>query len=145
MSFDLPPARQLARRLVDRGRAEGDTPPDSADLAAALDRLYLDLAVWVGFDGCHTLFTRALAEAREERPLLGTIELHARATPYLEGVAKTSEQHGARETAEALESVLVILIELLGRLIGDDMARNLIERGLTESGGANRESRRAEA
>lgn len=148
MSPDLPPARQLARRLIDRGRAEGAASADSAGTAvAAFDRLYQALSRWVGLDGCHALFTRALAQARAEHPLLGSIQLHARSTPYLDGVAETIKQHGARETADALESMLVILIELLGRLIGDEMARNLIERGLAESTGddANRESRRAEA
>jgi hypothetical protein len=148
MSANLPPARQLARRLIDRGRAEGAASPDSAHLVAAtLDRLYLDLAVWVGFDGCHALFTRALAEARAEHPPLQTIELHARSSPYVEGVAETIERHDDRDTAEALESMLVILIDLMGRLIGDEMARNLIERGFAESAGdgENSATRRAEA
>jgi hypothetical protein len=43
--------------------------------------------------------------------------------------------------------MLVVLIELLGRLIGDDMATKLIERDLAESGAGeeNGESRTAEA
>ncbi len=148
MSPDLSPASQLARRLLERGRAEAAASPDPAQRAAAtFDRLYQDLALWVGFDGCHALFTRALAEARLKYPLLETIQLHARSSPYLEGVAETIEQHGAGETAEALESMLVILIELMGRLIGDDMARNLIERSFAEFAAhdANSEGRRAEA
>jgi len=62
-------------------------------------------------------------------------------------MAETIEQNGAGETDEALESMLVILIEVLGRLIGDEMASNLIERGLPGSAGedANQERRRAEA
>ena len=145
---NLPPARQIARRFIDRHGAEeaaGQAAVNPA--AAACDRLYQDLSRWVGLGGCHALFTRALAQARAEHPLLGTIQLHARSAPYLEGVAETVEQHGAAATAEALESMLVILIELLGRLIGDEMARILIERGFAESAGdyANRESRRAEA
>lgn len=148
MSPDLTPARQLARRLIERSRAEGAPSADSAHPAAlTLNRLYLDLARWVGPDGCHALFTRALAEARAENPLLGTIQLQARSTQYLEGVAETIERHGAAETDAALESMLLIVIEVLSRLIGDEMARILIERGFAESpdGEANRESRRAEA
>lgn len=148
VSPDLPSARQLARRLINRGRDEEVKSPDTALLAAAtLDRLYLDLAQWVGFDGCHTLFSRALAEARSEYPLLETIQLRARSTPYLEGVAETIQKHGDRETTEALESMLVMLIELLGRLIGENMATILIERGFAGSGEdeAGGEGRRAEA
>jgi hypothetical protein len=100
----------------------------------------------VGLDGCHALFTRAHAQARAKYPLLADIQLRARSTPYLDGVAETVDQHGAAETVAALESMLVVLIELLGRLIGDDMATKLIERDLAESadGDGNRESRRAE-
>jgi hypothetical protein len=62
-------------------------------------------------------------------------------------VPETIEQHDYRETARALESMLVILIDLMGRLIGDEMARNLIERGFAKSAGddGKLESRRAEA
>ncbi len=148
VSPDLTPARQLAHRLIEYGRATGASSSDPAHIAAvAFDRLYQDLARWVGFDGCHALFTRALAQARDEHPLLDTIQLHARSSPYLVGVTETVAQYGAATTAEGLEAILVILIELLGRLIGDEMTTNLIERGLAESADedANGESRRAEA
>jgi len=148
MPPDLPWARQLARRLIERGRVEGAATPDAAVVAAAtLDRLYVDLAQWVGFDGCHTLFSRALAETRSQYPLLQTIQLHPRSAQYLEGVPETIEANGARETTEALESMLVMLIELLSRLIGENMATILIERGFAESGEdeAGGRGRRAEA
>jgi hypothetical protein len=38
--------------------------------------------------------------------------------------------HGDRATADGLEALLVRLIEILGRLIGDDMSTILIERSL---------------
>jgi hypothetical protein len=41
--------------------------------------------------------------------------------------------NGDPATAEALESMVVRLVELLGRLIGDDMATRLIERSLAAS------------
>jgi hypothetical protein len=124
-------ARQLAHRLIDRGRAEEAASPDPAHrTAAAFDRLYQDLSRWVGLDGCHALFTRALAKARDEHSLLESIELHPRSSPYLEGLPRTIAQHGPRKTGEALEAMLVILIELLGRLIGEDMTTKLIERDL---------------
>jgi hypothetical protein len=54
--------------------------------------------------------------------------------------------HGDAATAEALESMLVRLVELLGRLIGDDMAMKLIERSLAASGpSATSRGRREEA
>ena len=141
------PARLMARRLIAR-RFEGtesDTPARAA--AHACDRLYRELSRWVGPDGCHALFTRALAQARSDYPALGQIQLRARSEPYIEGVAETIMAHGDPATAEALESMLVRLIELLGRLIGDDMALKLIERSLaaSESGGRTSDGRREEA
>jgi hypothetical protein len=55
--------------------------------------------------------------------------------------------HGDAATAEALESMLVHLVELLGRLIGDDMATKLIERsvGVSERGDTISDSQREEA
>jgi hypothetical protein len=142
------PARQIARRLVESRRHER-TGADTAARAAvsACEHLYRELSRWVGSDGCHALFTRALAQARTEYPALGQIQLHARSEPYIDGVAETIMAQGDGATAEALESILARLIELLGRLIGDDMAMKLIERSLaaSEHGDATYDGRREEA
>jgi len=45
--------------------------------------------------------------------------------------------YGDAATAEGLESMLVRLVELLGRLIGDDMAVKLIEQSLAPSQGSD--------
>jgi hypothetical protein len=140
--------RQIARRLIDRREPEGRAADSRARAAAvACEDLYRDLARWVGRDGCHALFTRALAQARTEHPELEEVRLRPLSQPYVEGVAETIMSHGDAATAEALESMLVHLVELLGRLIGDDMATNLIERSLTaaEPGDTKRDDRREEA
>ena len=127
-------SRQIGRRLINRRRSEqagGDTAARAA--AAACDDLYRELSRWVGPDGCHALFTRALAQARTEYPALGQIQLRARAEPYIDGVAATIMAQGDAATADALESMLVRVVELLGRLIGDDMAMKLIEQSLAAS------------
>jgi hypothetical protein len=98
--------------------------------ATACDKLYRELSRWVGPDGCHALFTRALAQARIDHPALEQIQLHARSDPYIDGVAEAIMAHGDPATADGLEAMLVHLIELLGRLIGDDMATKLIERSV---------------
>ncbi len=142
------PPREIARRLISSRRSErkaGENPARAA--AAACDTLYRELSRWVGPDGCHALFTRALADTRTEYPALAQIQLRARAEPYIDGVAETIMAHGDPATAEALESMLVRLVELLGRLIGDDMAMKLIERSLasSERGDAPPDDRREEA
>ena len=142
------PGREIARRLIDSRRQQrtgADT--DARAAASACDHLYRELSRWVGVDGCHALFTRALAQARAEHPALSQIQLHARSEPYIDGVAATIMAHGDAATAEALESMLVRLVELLGRLIGDDMAMKLIERSLaaSERGDAPPDGTREEA
>jgi hypothetical protein len=129
-----PQARQIVGRLVDSRRPDR-TGADTAARAAAsaCEHLYRELSRWVGPDGCHALFTRALAQAKPEHPALGQIQLRARSEPYIDGVAATIMAHGDAATAEALESLLVHLVELLGRLIGDDMSMKLIERSVSES------------
>jgi hypothetical protein len=109
----------------------GDTAARAA--AAACDSLYRELSRWVGADGCHALFARAFAETRPQSPALEKIQLHPRSDPYIEGIADSIMAYGDPETATALESVLVRLVELLGRLIGDDMAGKLIDRTFGDS------------
>lgn len=101
----------------------------------------------MGPDGCHALFTRGLSEARTDYPALAKIQLRARSQPYIDGVPEAIMAHGDAATAEALEAMLVHLVDLLGRLIGDDMATKLIERsmGVPERGDAISDARREEA
>ena len=137
-SMSQDPGRVIARRLIDNRRQErtgADT--DARAAASACDQLYRELSRWVGVDGCHALFMRALAQARVEYPALAQIQLHARSEPYIDGLAATIMAYGETATAVALESMLVRLIELLGRLIGDDMAAKLIERSLAAPEGGD--------
>lgn len=133
------PKREIARRLIDSRRQDPTGAETAARAAAsACDQLYHELSRWVGVDGCHALFMRALAQARTEppeHPALAQIQLHPRSEPHIEGLAATIMAFGDAATAEAFESVLVRLVELLGRLIGDDMATKLIGRGLAASEG----------
>ena len=130
LARDQARTRQIVRRLMDGcepGRAGGDT---AACAAAACDDLYRNLSRWVGPDGSHALFKRALAEKRAEHPALEQIQLRAHSDPYMDGVGEALVEHGDAATADAFESLLFSLVELLGRLVGDDMASKLIEQSL---------------
>ena len=145
---DLPPGqspnRQLARRLIEAQRSERSEGDDRARAtAAACDRLYRELSRWVGLDGCYALFSRALAQARTDYPALAQIEIRARSQPHIDLVAETIMARGDAATADGLEFMLERLIELLGRLIGEDMATKLIERSLAPAPRSN--DRREEA
>lgn len=128
MAPETPTIRQLTRRLLDRAGG----PDDAADAgaAAALDAselAYRELCRWVGTNGCLALLARALADARAGHPVLEEIRIANRSEPGLEGVPECVRKHGAAATAEGLEMLLVTLLELLGRLIGDDMVMRLVE------------------
>jgi hypothetical protein len=78
---------------------------------------------------------------------LGAIQLHARSEPYTEAVAEAIIAHGDPATADGLEALLIRLIEILGRLIGDDMSAILIEHSLaaTALGDRTADAKREEA
>lgn len=127
LARDQARTRQIVRRLVG-GSVPGQAGGAAAAWAAACDDLYRNLSRWVGPDGCHALFKRALAETRAAHPALEQIQLRAHSDPYMDGIAEALAEHGDAATADALESLLFSLVGLLGRLIGDDMASKLIER-----------------
>jgi len=147
LSADQPPARQIARRLIESRRPERTGDDKAARAAAACNHLYWELSRWVGPDGSHALFARALAQTASEYADLEQIQLRARSEPYIDGIAESITARGDPATAEALESMLVRLVELLGRLIGDDMATKLVERSLAapERGDTTSGARREEA
>jgi hypothetical protein len=133
-SGNSPAAQDIVRRFIGSRppqQKRGDTAARA--VAAACDSLYRELSRWVGPDGCHALFARALAETRPHYPALEKIQLRPRSEPYIEGLADSIMARGDPETAEALESMLIRLVELLGRLIGDDMAGKLIDRTFGDS------------
>jgi hypothetical protein len=127
MKSETPTLRELARRLVAPRTSTGAAADRSSVAATRIcDQLYRDFSRWIGADGCDALFARALARAQHDHPALNDIHL-GRSDSCLDGVAESVQAHGASAVAEGLEEMLVALIELLGRLIGDDMASKLIE------------------
>jgi len=133
-ALPAPKARELVRNLID---LEVDSRSDEIPAAASAaletsERLYRELSRWVGPVGCHALFTRALADAKISHPLLIGLHLQDHTQPYFNGSTEIIDAHGHAATAEALEAMLVTLVEILGRLIGDDMAMKLILQSLPE-------------
>ena len=100
--------------------------PDSAALAvqAACERTYRELTRTAWPKWVRALLTRALAQAQAEHPLLKEIRV---GRGGLDGVTAAVQAHGAPAVAAALEAVLETLLDLLGRLIGDDMVARLVE------------------
>lgn len=122
-------ARELACQLLTR---ETLTPPgpDTTSGADRVCRRVSDvLSRWIGRDGCHALFARALATAQEEseHPVLDTVRTSVRSVYCLDGLNDGAARHGPAAATEGAATILSALIELLGRLIGEDMALGLLE------------------
>lgn len=119
--------RDVTRRLIARAAAESGAP-DGAAVAVhrACERAYRGLTKWVGPTGSHTLLGRSLAEAQRAHPILKDVRV-GDAADGLEGVAELVQKNGSAAVAKALEAVLETLLELLSRLIGNDMAARLVE------------------
>lgn len=138
LSHETPSTRQLTHRLLARTAAQGDAPDVAA--TAALERAYGDLTRWFGVAGCQALFTRALLRTRVDHPVLAEVRLGGRSEPGIAGMNDMVRAHGAPAAGAALESLLVALLDLLGRLIGTDMAARLLEQAIpnAEDDDANR-------
>ena len=128
-----PTPREVAERLVACEQAIGRAPPDTAAATErAIRRLCVALAGWFGPYAVHALLTRAVAQAHAVHPALVAVRVGPPPACELVGLLEGMRaQAGPAVTAGALD-VLSILIELLSRLIGDDLATSLVEQTLRD-------------
>lgn len=115
-------------RLIARESSATSDPNAAAVAAGVVRRIAADLSRFIGNDGCQALLLRARSHAQAAHPALKDISIIAHPDLSVHGVPESIQAHGAAETAAGLESTLVALIGLLGRLIGDELAMKLVER-----------------
>lgn len=125
-----PASVQIARRLLARDAAPG-RERDPAAAGAALERVCLrvlhNLRDSMGDDGCNALLARALARTKADHPALTNVRRINDGSIHLDGVAAGVEAHGVAETTAAIEALLAALVDVLGRLIGEDMAIRILD------------------
>jgi hypothetical protein len=118
-------ATEAARRLWVRYAGDEAT---AAGLATDSERLFSELgtrvARWVGAEGFRVLSGRALRQAQAARPALGDLPDCGRDVGAVVSAVRT---HGAPKVAVGMITVIATLIELLGRIIGEEMAVRLVE------------------
>ena len=118
-------ATEVARRLWARAAGDSSAPED---VAAAADRMCAQLRVglgrWVGAMGYRALLDRALVLARAEHPALGSLSCHGGDDPVTTADVRSQ---GAAEVAAGMVALVAALVELLGRIIGEEMAVRLVE------------------
>ena len=98
------------------------------EVAAAADRLCLELhnglSRWIGVEGYRTLQDRALQEIIAEHPALGKLSFGGNdETANLLAVRES----GRKEVADGMVALVALVVELLGRIIGIEMALRLVE------------------
>jgi len=121
---------QRARRLVAREAAQvGGSEPEK--VGAALTRTCLrvseNLRDTLGDAGWAALLARALARTEADHPALKGIRRQNEDDIDVACVVAGVDVHGVASSTAAFEALLAALIEILGRLIGEDMAMRLID------------------
>ena len=124
-------AADTARRLWER-RGGSATSPEEAGAAAqrVCDELREGLSRWVGAEGYRALLDRALVLSVTEHPVLNSISCHDGDVLAAVAAART---HGAAELAIGVVTLVSTLTELLGRIVGEEVAMQLVERAGTPS------------
>ena len=119
------PAAETARQVWLRGGG-GVTSPEEVGAATqrVCDELRAGLSRWVGAEGYRALLDRALRMSSQEHPVLGSFSCH---DGDALAAAAAARAHGAVRLASAMVDLVATLTELLGRIIGEEMAMQLVE------------------
>jgi hypothetical protein len=126
-----PAATEVARRHW--ARAAGDTST-LEEVAATAERtctqLQAGLARWVGTEGYRALLHRALLLARAEHPALGSLSFHGGDQPLTTAAVRA---HSAAEVTAGIVVLVATLIDLLSRIVGEEMAVELVNQAVAAS------------
>jgi len=118
-------ATEAARRLWSGATGGSATPGDVAAAATRLcNQLRAGLGRWVGGEGYRALLARAHNQTREEHPALGSLSCDRGDEPV---TAEAVRAHGTAAAAAAIVALVAALIDLLGRIVGEEMAVRLVE------------------
>lgn len=95
-----------------------------------IQRLGEELVGWFGPYAAHSLFTRARAHVVLEHPVLAVMHVGLPHLPEFRGLKDIARVHGAEAADAGAEAILAALIELLSRLINDELAMVLVEQSM---------------
>ena len=118
-------ATEASRQFWAHDGLEAGAPEEMAAAAEqGCARLRAVLTRWIGSEGYRALVDRALEQARAEHPAIAGLQCQA---GDLEGIAASVGVHSAAEVREGILELVARLIDLLSRLIGEEMATRLVE------------------
>jgi len=118
-------ATDAARRVWARAAGDSRAPED---VTAAAEQLAIQLRTglgrWIGAQGYRALLARAGGLARAEHPALGGLSWLGEDQP---AITAAGQAQGTGEVTVGPVVLVAALIELLGRIIGEEMAVRLVE------------------
>jgi hypothetical protein len=121
---------QVARAILARERVPGGVrQPEMVrgTLELTCLRVAENLRDALGDDGCNALLARALARTETQHPTLRSSRSPNGGGIHLDRLISNDATHDVAAIAAGIEALLAALIEILGRLIGEDMAIRLID------------------
>jgi hypothetical protein len=129
---DAGDAAQAAKRLLAAATAVS-AGLEGAAAAAALQRTCSrvtdNLRDALGRDGCDALFARAMARTEGAHTALKDICRVDSEGVHMDQVGLSIEKHGVGTVHDAIEAFLTAVIDVLGRLVGENLAIGLINQG----------------
>lgn len=121
-------ASGTARGLWLLASGVGHAPDVGATNATNADQLWVRLRVglgrWIGQSGYRALLDRALVMVRADHPFLTGLSFDGDNEAAFTAALRT---HGDVALAEAMVALIAAVIELLGRIVGLEMAMHLVE------------------
>jgi len=126
-----PTGTEMARRLLARETSAASEPAMvAAALQRACERVSANLRDSVGDDGRDALIGRAFARTESAHPALKDIRKLNHGAIHLDNVVASVEAHGVAAVTAGIEALLAALLDVLARLIGEDMAMRLLDHDL---------------
>jgi hypothetical protein len=123
-------ATEVARHLWQRAVGDAGAPEDVAVAATRMcTELRAGLTRWVGAMAYRTLIDRALLLARAEHPALGSLSCHGEAEPVTTAAVRA---HSAAEVTAGMVVLMATLIDLLSRIVGEEMAVELVNQAVAQ-------------
>ena len=123
-------ATEVARRLWQRAVDDSGAPEDVAVAATHMcTELRTGLTRWVGAMSYRALIDRALLLARAEHPALGSLSCHGGDEPVTMAAVRA---HTAAEVTAGMVVLVATLIDLLSRIVGEEMAVELVNQAVAQ-------------
>ncbi|HMH55744.1 MAG TPA: hypothetical protein VK535_05730 [Gemmatimonadales bacterium] len=121
-------ATELARRLWERAAGDSSAPEDVAVAATRMcTELRAGLTRWVGAMAYRALIDQALLLARATHPALGSLSCHGGDEPVITAAVRA---HTAAEVTAGVMVLVATLIDLLSRIVGEEMAVELVSQAV---------------